>query len=257
MELKLTSFNIRFANPADGKHDWPHRRDLLSEIIKEFNCDILGTQEGREPQLRNLADLINEYQLIDEHRDWIEERMYPCIFIKPDIIDVKESGDFWLSETPDVAGSKSFESAFPRLCTWMKAQHKNTGSDFLFVNTHLDHVKQSTRVEQARVLSEEIQKINKEQLPMILMGDFNDCPTSPVREVFNQHLNLNDPWLEKNIPEESTHHSFNGEVGEGVRIDWTLLSDQFDCEDIFLDKREREGVYPSDHFPLLSKIKLP
>ena len=256
MELKITSSNIRFENPADGDHDWPHRKNILRDILLNFNCDILGTQEGREPQLRALNELIPKYELIDHHRQWIDERMYPCIFIKPDIIKVLRSGDIWLSETPEISGSKSFDSAFPRLCTWIEAQDVKTLTPFFFVNTHLDHVKQETRIEQAKVLSKEIKKENKKNLPIILMGDFNDSPESPIRKIVNDLLKLHDPWIEHKKIEESSHHSFHGEKGDGIRIDWILLSHDFSCDDIFLDKTHQEKIYPSDHFPLMANIRL-
>ncbi|MBT7609884.1 MAG: endonuclease/exonuclease/phosphatase family protein [Bacteriovoracaceae bacterium] len=253
MDIKVTSANIRFQNEQDGANDWPHRRILMSNILMDFRPNFLGTQEGREPQLRNLCELLPGYVLIDSHRDWIAERMYPCIFIRPDVTERINSGDIWLSKTPNVPASKSFDSAFPRLCTWLHGKDKLSNKEFLFVVTHLDHKKEETRIEQAKVLSQEILKINP-CLPLILIGDFNTNPQSKVHEILTKDLNVKDHWLEKKIPEETSHHKFTGSNPAGSRIDWMLVSDKFYCEEVYLDKTNRDGIYPSDHFPLMGKF---
>ena len=110
MQLKIISSNIRYDNPEDGEHSWENRKPLLLKIFHDFNPDILGTQEGRELQIKNLARSLS-LKLVDRHRQWIQERMYPCLFINEDKIQVHKSGDIWLSETPEISGSKSFKSS--------------------------------------------------------------------------------------------------------------------------------------------------
>jgi len=106
MELSLLSSNIRFANPADGTNDWAFRRPHLIALIEKCAPDILGTQEGREKQIRNLAEGLKKLTLVEAHREWIEERMYPCLFINTEKFEILKSGDIWLSDTPTVAASK-------------------------------------------------------------------------------------------------------------------------------------------------------
>src|SRR5690606_18368152 len=104
-----------------------------------------------------------------------------------------KSDDFWLSETPNIAGSFSFESAFPRLCTWAHLK-TNQGVVFICADVHLDHVKESTRLAQAKVLAHELSKIAQD-LPIILMGDFNSAPNTLVRNQLLRDLrDLGDPW---------------------------------------------------------------
>ena len=249
--LKLMTSNIRFDNEFDKENAWPHRKDFLSQVIQDFDPCILGTQEGREPQLRELENLLPHWKMLDHHRDWIEERMYPTLFFKETKMELKDSGDIWLSETPNIPGSKSFESAFPRLCTWMKVQHKEFQKEFLIVNCHLDHVLQSTRKSQAGVLKNEINKVNQDELPLVIMGDFNDAPDSPVREVFHcSSLKVNDPWLDLEKEEETSYHKFKGENEDGSRIDWFLVNEQLKSKEVDLVKEHKEGRYPSDHFPV-------
>lgn len=253
-ELKLITSNIRFANPGDGPNDWPHRLPLLSKIFSDFAPDILGTQEGRIEQLSELDVALKNLVLIDSHRSWIAERMYPCLFINPQTISVERSGDVWLSETPYVNGSHSFESAFPRLFTWAEITVIETGVKLMIVNTHLDHILSETRIKQTEVLITEIKKIN--QRPLVLMGDFNESPHTEIQKNIKDAFYLKDPWVEKNYKEETSHHGFLGhKTFEGDRIDWILIPKEFECVDCKMSKHSSsEGLYPSDHYPLLATV---
>lgn len=254
MKIKLITSNIRFANSGDGIHSWDKRIDLLSDIFRDFAPDILGTQEGRQGQLKELGARLPELRLIDQHREWIEERMYPCLFINPETVEVHRSGDIWLSETPEVAGSSSFQSTFPRLCTWAEITFKRNGLRVLMINTHLDHILASTREKQIEVLTREIQKIST--LPVLIMGDFNESPMTAIKQTLMSSFQLKDPWIEKKLPEETSHHGFKGaEAIAGDRIDWILIPKEFECESIKLEKYiNAEGIFPSDHYPLLATV---
>lgn len=256
--LCIMSTNIRFANPHDGENDWVNRKEFLAELIHRETPALLGTQEGREPQLRELEELLPNHKLIDGHRDWITERMYPCIFIDEKRFDILKSGDIWLSETPDVPGSKSFNSAFPRLCTYAHLFDKELNQEITYANCHLDHMEEDTRIEQAKVLCHEIRKIKKADSPLILSGDFNTSPFGPVRKVFEGSLcDLQDPWFLLNKEEETSFHKFDGQDPDGskTRIDWILHEPNFIHEDIYLVKDHRDGRYPSDHFFVVSRLK--
>lgn len=252
-QLKIITSNIRFSNPSDGIHDWPNRLPLLTDLYQNFGPDILATQEGRIGQLKELDEKLPNLILVDSHRDWIDERMYPCLFINPQTISIERSGDIWLSETPDIPGSKSFDSAFPRLCTWAEITFKFSGKQLMVVNTHLDHILNSTRVQQINVLIDEIKKINNREL--IIVGDFNESPLTSIKSHLMDSFGLKDPWEEKNYPEETSHHSFSGvDTVMGDRIDWILIPKSFECESLVMDKRSVKNVYPSDHYPILATV---
>lgn len=244
--------NIRFDNPADGDHAWAPRRPAMEHAIRSFAPHILGTQEGREPQLRDLEQmLLPELQLAAAHRSWIEERMYPCLFFDPKFIELENSGDIWLSETPQIAGSKSFDSTFPRLVTWMKGVFKETKQSFLAASIHLDHMKSRTREQQAKILVQELKPLIGENDIFVLLGDFNESPQEDVRQILHDGFeNLYDPWFILDKPEEFTHHDLKGESREGSRIDWILVNRKLKPFDIFVDKSQKNGIYPSDHFPV-------
>jgi endonuclease/exonuclease/phosphatase family metal-dependent hydrolase len=253
MLLKIISSNIRYENAHDGIHSWENRLPLLRKIFTDYQPDILATQEGREKQIKSLAQTLT-LKLIDEHRNWIDERMYPCLYVNEEQVKVLESGDIWLSETPFVNGSVSFKSAFPRLCTWIKITYLLNNQEYFIVNTHLDHVLEETRMEQIKVLIYEIKKLNEQNLPIILMGDFNDSPSGAIRKIIIDALELKDPWIEIANPEESSHHSFCGDEKSGERIDWILIPLACAIDEIKLEKKSYDNVFPSDHYPLLATL---
>ena len=251
MKFKVISSNIRFDNPTDGLNRWENRKPHLGQLITQFAPDLLSTQEGRLPQIEQLTQVLPNLQLATTHRPWISYRMYPCIFFNPHTIEIIDSGDIWLSKTPQLPGSLSFKSSFPRLATWIKAQFKESQKHFVYINTHLDHVLGYTRLKQIQVLLKELTQINTDNFPMIVTGDFNESPLGKTRKkLMSLAPNLYDPWIQFNHQEESSYHSFTGKNEKGTRIDWILPDLTFKCLQIQLDKTTFEGRYPSDHFPL-------
>lgn len=257
MNLCLITSNIRFDNPSDGSNSWNHRKEFLTKTLLSHDPDIIASQEGRFNQLKEFEDLLVNYEMIDYHRSWIKDRMYPTFFLKKNKFEIIKSLDIWLSETPDIAGSLSFGSAFPRLMTWIKVQPKNSDLNFLLVNTHLDHVKEETRLQQTRVLVSEIEKIQTSNSRLIILGDFNDPPEGKVRKIILKSFpDLIDGWKLHNASEETSHHAFNGECQNGSRIDWILTDQSIQVKNCIFDKRNKDGKFPSDHFPVICKIKV-
>ncbi len=251
MQFKLITSNIRFDNPKDKHHSWAKRRPVLSKIINRFNPDLMGTQEGLKPQLTGLESELENLTIADKHREWITNRMYPCIWYNRQTITLLDSGDSWLSLTPQVPGSSSFESAFPRLCTWIKGKFISNNFEFFYANLHLDNVLESTRKQQAQVLINEIKKNNTNNLPLIITGDFNESPKKPARHIVEKNFpQLQDPWKTLMKPEVGTHHSFDGISKNTERIDWMMVQKDIKCLSIQLDKTVIDGIYPSDHFPI-------
>jgi endonuclease/exonuclease/phosphatase family metal-dependent hydrolase len=257
MELTLITCNIRFDNPDDGANSWAYRRNFLTQTLLAHTPSIIATQEGRFNQLTELNSSLPIHKIIDHHRSWIAERMYPTLFMNNSLFEFLGSGDLWLSETPEIAGSFSFESSFPRLMTWSHLQIKDSTHRLFIVNTHLDHVKQETRLKQTEVMINQINKYWDQKSFLIIMGDFNDHPNSPVRKIIeNEYPFLTDSWKSFNSIEECSHHGFKGVEEHGSRIDWILTPKDLEVILCKLDKSHQQGKFPSDHFPVVCKIKL-
>ncbi len=249
--IKIMSSNIRFQNSKDANNDWPHRKKILVDIINKYDPDILCTQEGRRPQLLDLNSLLSQ-NIVDGHRAFISERMYPTIY-KTNLINKIASNDIWLSKTPYQAGSLNFNSSFPRLATFLKFSH--AGKEFFLVNTHLDHVLDETRNDQIQVLVKEIKKYIRNEY-LVFCGDFNSNPKSFVYSYLLNSFDLYDPWYNFYFTEETTHHPFTGYNPSGSRIDWILLDKRLKADKFELVKDNQFGKYPSDHFPIFCEFSL-
>jgi endonuclease/exonuclease/phosphatase family metal-dependent hydrolase len=251
--LSVISSNIRYDEPQDKQHCWENRRDFLASCLLEYCPDLLATQEGKHPQLQDMADRLTSLRCADTHRRWEASLMYPCIFYNPDTLTLRESGDIWLSESPATIGSSSFGSQYARLCTWAFFDN-----DLLAVNVHLDDLKPDTRLHQVRVLMEQIDALGMKG-SMLLMGDFNESPEGRVRALINEIWpSLQDPWLELGQEEEPSHHNFLETIDYASRVDWILTDAALQAQEILLDKsRSEQGLYPSDHYLLKARFLVP
>jgi len=252
--MRIMTFNVRFATPIDGPNEWQWRKEVVTAVILAHQPDLLATQEGLVPQLEYLAGNLPGYLPLIQHRDVDPTCQYPTIFYRAESFTVRESGEFWLSETPMVHRSLSWGSAFPRLVTYGLFQETGRQQAFYFLDTHLDHVSAEARLEGARLIG---QRFFSPGQPLILAGDFNEAPESPVyQEILGEGSPLKDTWRALHPPGEevTTQHFFNG-LPRGARIDWILVSPPFRVMNAAVVTDNREGRYPSDHFPYEAEVE--
>jgi endonuclease/exonuclease/phosphatase family metal-dependent hydrolase len=252
--MRLMTFNLRFANPEDGPNAWEYRKELVVETILGHGPHLLGTQEGTVPQLEYLAAHLPRYRPLIGHRQTDPTCQYPTIFYREDQLQAGESGEFWLSETPTVHRSKSWDSAFPRMVTYGFFHEQERDLGFWFINTHLDHISALARLNGARMIREHF---FPRRQPMILVGDFNEPPDSPVyREFLDRGSPLQDSWRALNPPEVevTSQHNFDGS-SRGSRIDWILLTPPFGVKEALMITDNLNGRYPSDHFPYAVEVE--
>ena len=178
--LNVMTFNMRYDNPEDGENNWRFRRERAAEVIVSHDIDVFGTQELLVNQLNDLKELLPGYAAVGVGReDGAEAGEFSAVFFKRDRFTPLESGTFWLSETPEVAGSRGWDGACERVATWVVLRDKS-GREFLFINTHLDHVGQVARDEGVSLLMKRIGSLRGER-PVILTGDFNSEPCAERR----------------------------------------------------------------------------
>ena len=251
--MRLLTFNLRFANPLDGPNQWDHRRELVVETILALNPDLVGTQEGTVPQLDYLTEHLDGFLPLTAHRQVDATCQYPTIFYRQGF-QVRDSGEFWLSETPAVHRSKNWDSAFPRMLTYGLFQAADRDRWFYFMDTHLDHISSLARLNQARLIREFCQEKSE---PLILAGDFNEPPDAAVfSQLTSPPSRLMDTWraLHPAGQDPSTQHDFYGLV-RGHRIDWILTSAPFRVTKGEIVGYNRDGRYPSDHFPYIVEVE--
>jgi len=250
------TINLRFENETDGANAWSMRRALIIRLIQKYEPLVIGTQEGMWSQLSYLRDNLPQYNLYAPHRVLDATCQYPTLFFHKDVFNVHEGGEFWLSKTPKVHRSKSWDSAFPRMMSYARVSSVNTDTALWIAVTHLDHIGAQARYQQAKIIAGWVKARTG---PVILMGDFNDNPGSPVHDVFTAPATgLFDTWQilgRQEDPNSFTLHKFTG-IPQKARIDWIMVSPHFRVTDAEIIKDNFEDRYPSDHFPYLVNLEI-
>src|SRR6202008_3873328 len=135
--LHVMSFNLQFALRI-GPNSWPRRRPVLAELLAAEQPTVLGTQEGLHGQLLDIAaDLADHYDRSGQGRAGGTSDEHCAIFFDTRRLDPVESGDFWLSDTPDVPGSRSWGNRNIRMATWVRFTDRRTGGELMVLNTPL------------------------------------------------------------------------------------------------------------------------
>ncbi|WP_408007653.1 endonuclease/exonuclease/phosphatase family protein [Pseudalkalibacillus sp. A8] len=263
MDMKVMTFNLRVDLPQDGANSWPHRIKKVSSIIKKHQPIVMGTQEGLLYMIEALRKDWPDYHWIGEGRSGGMTDEFCAIFYDHRKLEVVESAQFWLSEKPDVPNSISWESDFPRVCTWGHFRFKKEPyQEFIHYNTHLDHISQSAREHGIHLISEKLnEQHRKKKLPVILTGDFNSEPDDPVvrflrgeAELFDRSANLQDSFIKLEGTFRKTFHGFQGGK-EGGPIDYIFTTRDVEVVKSEIDNSEVNGAYPSDHYPVITTLK--
>lgn len=257
LPLTVMTFNIRYGSADDGANSWEFRKDIVVETIRKKQPDVLGLQECLKFQADYIAAALPEYDHIGVGReaDGAGERME--IFYRPNVIVPLESGNFWLSETPEVPGSRSWKSANVRMATWARFIDLKTHRQFMYLNSHFDHRSEEARVEAAKMLAKWTEEVPKE-LPVIITADFNATAEQSVPwEILTK--SLTDAWViaGERIGPPITWSAFKAPSDEVRRIDWIMVRPGIvviSCETVTYNI---DGRYPSDHFPVVAHLELP
>ena len=180
LELRVMSFNIRYGSAGDGENHWPNRREMVFDVIRKQKSDVVGLQEALRFQIDEIRKEVPIYGEIGVAReDGRTDGEYSAILFRADRFGVAEAGTFWLSDTPEVAGSSHWGSACVRICTWARLIENDSGKAFYIFNTHLDHRSQPSREKSAVLIARRIATRTHGD-PFVLTGDFNAGENNPV-----------------------------------------------------------------------------
>lgn len=260
--IKVMSYNIRYGSANDGENHWEKRKEFLVETIRKFNPDLLGTQETLAFQRDYLAKNLSGYDYLGVGRDnGAEKGEMMALFYRKERFEKLDGGHFWLSETPDKAGSKSWDSSLPRMVTWVKLRDKKApdAQPIVFINTHFDHIGKTARVESSKLLRRKIEGLGK-GCSVIVTGDFNSGEASPPYEaLFGDDSPVVDSYRVKH-PErkpdvEGTFNRFTSTSTSGARIDWIGVSRDWQILEAGIDRTATDGRTPSDHYPINSVLR--
>ncbi|MEO1525552.1 MAG: endonuclease/exonuclease/phosphatase family protein [Planctomycetota bacterium] len=250
--LRVMSFNIRYGKANDGENHWKHRREMVTQVIREFDPDLLGVQESLAFQSEYLMENLEGYTYFGRSRMTTPNEHCGIFFNASRFVQLA-GGHFWLSETPEVPASKSWDSSLPRMATWLLLQDREDTKPVLIVNTHFDHRGRVARENSGELLAMRIASLRRltDEPRVIVTGDFNtDEATAPYSALVSD--TLVDSYRIAHPERVDGEGTFNGWTGktDGARIDWILVSEDQHIESASIVRFEREGRYPSDHYPV-------
>jgi endonuclease/exonuclease/phosphatase family metal-dependent hydrolase len=253
--LKVMSFNVR--TPADtepGKR-WPDRRDAMVKVILDAHPAVIGTQELVQEQADYLVQHLPGYRWFGEGRRGGNGDEHMGVFYDSTRLSVESSGDFWLSDTPEVAGSITWGNLYPRMVTWAVFRRLDDGRRFYFMNTHLPYRDEDEprRVKGAELIATRLATLPPD-LPVVLTGDFNSEPGGETYKAFTRVLQDTRTQVAAPQGPRLTFHDFTGTPT--VQLDWVLVRG-FHARSFLTDDRRIKGVLPSDHFPLVVELDWP
>lgn len=268
--VRIMTYNIRNNNAGDGINAWPNRKEYVAEMARDkYKADLLGVQEALIDQVHDMEQRLPQYKRVGVARDdgW-EKGEHMAIFFLKDRFDLLQTNTFWLSETPEIPGVRSWDSNCNRVVTWAKLKDKQSGREFYYFNTHFDHISQKARLESAKLVWTRIQSIAG-NLPVVLSGDFNIYESNEAYAILTgkepagdsrsdlqdaRYISksghkgptastVNNDWTEMARPESKIDYIF-------VRNGFTVLSHQI-AEDKYNDR------FPSDHLPVVAELEFP
>ena len=262
---KILSCNVRVDLPQDNKagDGWQHRRALCADVIQAQQADLIGLQEAQMKHLQYLKERMPEYDSYALSYALDDFRPANAILYRRARYELISCGGFWLSQTPHVAVSKSWDSASPRLANWVALKDRRSGKEFRFWNTHLDHISHEARAKGATMIVQASEPFPKE-LPQFLTGDMN---AHVNHEAIKNYLagGWRDTYQAVHGPDEPgfTFHAFQGPQyaqrwggkGIGRKIDWIFYRGPVKTLAAEIIRDGKNGRYPSDHYFLSATVE--
>ena len=208
-----------------------------------------------EHQVSYLDQQLNDYDYIGVGRDDGKTKgEYCAIYFKRNQVEVLKTGTFWLSETP-LKVSVGWDASMERICTYGLFRDLRTEQQFWAFNTHFDHRGPIAREKSASLLVRQITKLNPQQLPVVLMGDFNATPEEAPIEILSAYYEDGFRVVENPPSKEGTNIGFVGDQ-EDRRIDFIFSNGFKVLKYDHLDPKTSKGRNLSDHLPVVIGLQL-
>lgn len=259
-QFNVMTFNIRLNTASDSLNAWPYRKDLVASQVLFHDIKILGVQEALHDQLLDLQERLPNYKFCGVGRDDGKTRgEYSAIFYDTTRFAVLATETFWLSETPGIPGSKSWDAAITRICTWVKFKDLQTKRNFFVFNTHFDHIGKTARKESAVLIQKKADNIAK-NTAAIIMGDFNSTPDSDPYQLLvnkNDKKHFTDAKEISQTPHYGPTGSFNGfgtKERDDKPIDFIFLKGKWKVLKHASISQTWQGRFASDHFAVMASL---
>lgn len=250
--VRIVSFNVRCKDDTFGSVEG--RSQLICSALGQYAPDSFGVQEATAEWIEIFKETLTDYDCVSQMRDGKGSSEASAVFYLKDKYNLLDSGTIWLSDTPDEFASKFTLSFCPRIATWVTLENKATGEKYTHINTHLDHVLESVRVDQINVLKVKIEELKAKGYPVVCTGDFN---TKEGADAYNEMKPcLNDSkYLAVNSDDGATYLNYGKNIFETKPIDFIFVSDGVRVENYKIIDEKIGDMYLSDHAGLCADVK--
>lgn len=261
-QINVMTFNIRYSTEKDSLNAWSRRKDYVASQILFHEVQLLGVQEALHEQMLDLKARLKKFNYVGVARgDGKQQSEYSAIFYDTTKLSVLQSETFWLSETPTVAGSKSWDAAITRIVTWAKFREKKSGKIFFAFNTHFDHIGQVARKKSAEILLQKVRDIAG-GTAAVITGDFNAKPSDePIKVIMDgtnklHLLNSSDLSATPHYGPTGTFNAFGPKEINDEPIDYIFLKNKWKVLKHATISQTWNGRFASDHFAVLAVLVL-
>lgn len=254
--VEVMSYNIRCGScedPSDVNH-WSKRKLLVAKVIRAAGADVVGLQEAELFQVKDLVDLLKDYTWVGVGRDDGQTRgEMNAVLVRKKRFAITAEKTLWLSPTPEQV-SRGWDAAFNRTVTVLTLRSRTSGKRWQFLNTHFDHEGQVARAQSAMQIAALVKPMLG-QTPVVMVGDLNG--TQSFEGYATLTAVLRDAAKVSATPHTGGDITFNGfgkDLQPGNTIDYVLVSPEVSVQNHRVITDRYEGLYPSDHFPLASRL---
>jgi endonuclease/exonuclease/phosphatase family metal-dependent hydrolase len=267
------TLNVRYESPNDLEaRAWRNRIPGVVRMIRRLGPDCIGVQEAEHGQVADLWASLPDYEFFGVGReDGSRAGEYAGIFYRKDRFrpDPADCGTFWLSDTPEVPGSRSWGNEIPRVAAWVRLIDLATGRGFYLYNTHWDHRNQPSRERASLLMASRIDTRKHSGEPVAVIGDFNANETNPgliyltgrrtrlagAERVWANGLLDTYQALRAGEADRRTLHLWSGSREGALEVDHILVSRGAEIAEAAIVSEDRPVV--SDHFPVVARIRFP
>ena len=266
---RILCCNIRVALAEDEEKGmgWSQRKALCIEVIKNQKPDIICLQEVLRIQNEDLKAALPHFfsfgfegpEMDTGDNDYHGIAKNPIFFSKKRY-ELLSAGGYWLSETPLIAGSISWESARARNANWVRLKDKKSGKEFRVLNLHLDHKVQAAKEQQIELALKEAKQYSP-NFPQILTGDLNSTIANPVNKKIKSY-GWTDTYEALHGEKEAgiTMHGFKGGAypvkPQSGRIDFIFSKGPIKSLGSTIIKDHKNNLYPSDHYFMMADVRI-
>lgn len=250
--ISICSFNIHYDKENDSIRSWQARKDMVLDLIRTYDFDIVSTQEVKQSQFADFKAM-GTYGTIGEGINGGTSGMQNTILYRKSRFTRLDSGVFWLSDHPEIP-SRAWDATYARNCAWGKFKDNQTGRIFFIFDAHFDHQGTEAQINSAYLICRKINEMAGED-PAFFMGDLNSEPeTETIRYLSKKLTDTREVSVTEPKGTCGTGHGFRINV-HVRRIDYIFTTPGKVIVNSFETiNKLYNGKAPSDHFPVCISI---